>query len=164
MLPGIILHAIWNICVTIAILSVLDTNPAVEVDKSFEKLAPEISAVWTSKNINDAKTFYPQYKISNKNFYTFTEKEFEFYVITENTNEYKISWMMLNLKKSVPGEKIQVSYPSNDWITKTFQKLRDNKEIDQELTCSEKIDLCFKPNSSGIKKIYFGLFNSQMSL
>lgn len=164
LLPGMILHAIWNTCVTIAILTVLNTNPVVEVIKTFEKFAPEISVIWKSKHINDAKTFYPQYEISDKNFYTFTEKDFDFFVITENTNEYKISWMMLNLKNSVPSEKIQVSYPSDDWKTSTFKKLKDHKKIEQELTCSEKIDLCFKPNPAGIKKIYFGLFNSKLSL
>lgn len=158
LLPGVILHALWNANLIIVTLLLLDVKAARPITRTFNEELGAIAVVWEHKKLDQAKTLFPKYKIE-KNLQIFNGQHVMFFVATDSTMPNDITTLFIALPDSIEVSKIEGLFQKNDWETKSF-KIHDAKDGEKiSVRCSKKQDLCYDPKQKSPLMMRFGFYD-----
>lgn len=162
LLPTIVLHALWNANVTIAILFALNVNAPQSIKRTFAEELASIQHIWSHHNVEIAKRLFPKYQVSKSGMYTLEGEFAVLFIAPDSLDQNKFISAEVVFKKPLKGIDIQSLFEEDDWETSHFKKVKgkENITIEQELTCSKKLDLCFKPDAKGVQILHFGQYDS----
>lgn len=142
LLPGIILHAVWNANIIILICMSLNPNDPIHVQRTTTEEVVTISQVWNQKDLGVAKKLFPKYKI-DKTLHIFKGIHSTLMIGVYNSSE--IIFLQALVKKQSQKDIEKIFY-SKDW--------ESNKGKANNLRCSKKHDLCVEKGRDSVLLLF----------
>lgn len=160
-LPTILLHALWNANITIALLVALDSTSTPK-SSSIEEEIVKSSVMWQYKEMSLGEKYFELEKPKDdKEIKTFKGRYLTIITLPQSTDSKLIQSMIVISKQPVPRFTVEYGSPAIDWETRVLKKLNPgNKEIEQTFRCTKKLDICFKVTDEATRAIVHGHYDN----